>query len=388
MAKQEKATRKQGKRKAAETTSKRKNKGKEQEEPEVLDLHNLGRYSLDELKNYCAEHKLETEGPASRKRTFIKAITNHAQHKHSHRKEDHSTWDEWKEIYLAGTEWHAYDEVFKFDWDFSHLEAALDEGFLFEAGQKRPVFLFGATEPQLLSTDPDNPEKQTMVYLPVIVAVATQLPRPTEVAIASIQGAEEKMVKMAHMKMAWVPHIPPAAWTVDPASFAPLAYFLKTVQRRAGLKQLKDERLRTYEYAIPYIDLPLKQGFVAVKVTTVTMKVSDKEEKERDIQVPFDWSSDTLTDFVEDLMENYNLGKDKEQEVTQHVRNQVNAHKASYREQKAAWDAKIEKLPESVRTAMEETKCYKFYPKNTFPDFSAFKVSFINRYYGHADEVL
>ena len=34
-------------------------------------------------------------------------------------------WQDWKEIYLVGTEWYAYDGVYDIEWDFDHLRKQL-----------------------------------------------------------------------------------------------------------------------------------------------------------------------------------------------------------------------------------------------------------------------
>lgn len=50
--------------------------------------------------------------------------------------------DVWKEVYLAGTEWNQFADVDKYDWDFEHLDDALNDGAL----AKGSVYLFGSTE--------------------------------------------------------------------------------------------------------------------------------------------------------------------------------------------------------------------------------------------------
>lgn len=48
----------------------------------------------------------------------------------------------WKEVFLAGTDWDQFGDVASIDWDFGHLDDALQEGDL-SSGK---VFLFGCTE--------------------------------------------------------------------------------------------------------------------------------------------------------------------------------------------------------------------------------------------------
>ncbi|KAF3512031.1 hypothetical protein F2Q69_00000390 [Brassica cretica] len=55
----------------------------------------------------------------------------------------------WKAAFPVGTEWDQLDALYEYNWDFKHLEEALEEGgFLF--GKK--VFLFGCTEQSFYQT--------------------------------------------------------------------------------------------------------------------------------------------------------------------------------------------------------------------------------------------
>jgi len=48
----------------------------------------------------------------------------------------------WKEVFLVGTEWDQFGDVDKYDWDFDHLDDAINDGELKEG----KLYLFGSTE--------------------------------------------------------------------------------------------------------------------------------------------------------------------------------------------------------------------------------------------------
>ena len=63
--------------------------------------------------------------------------------------------------------------------------------------------------------------------------------------------------------------------------------------------------------------------------------------------------------------------------IRQQIRDQVNEKKKAFREEKAAWQARLDGLSEKDKKALEELKCIKYYPKNTTPDLSQVKVGLL-----------
>lgn len=57
-------------------------------------------------------------------------------------------WNEWKEIFLVGTEWNIYEQTYNVNWDFDHLFEKLaskeDKDF-----NGKYLYLFGSTERKL-----------------------------------------------------------------------------------------------------------------------------------------------------------------------------------------------------------------------------------------------
>jgi hypothetical protein len=63
---------------------------------------------------------------------------------------EESYWNGWKQIYLVGTEWDLYDEVYKYNWDFTHLQNKLQDENDTELNGKY-LYLFGVTERKIKS---------------------------------------------------------------------------------------------------------------------------------------------------------------------------------------------------------------------------------------------
>lgn len=346
-------------------------------------LNQLNALSLDELKAEVKRRAVSMEeyGNSNKRRIdYIHALIDKRMGK-----EGEPLWQLWKDIYLVGTEWENYDSVFDVDWDFDHLKEALEEdGDLYEAGSKHAVYLFGVTEPQLVKFR----EKDRVVPIPAIVAVISSLPPPAQLGLKSVQKIEEEFVPMKELKMDWVPYIPKTEWKTDPKSVVPRAFFLKTHQRREGLKDMSEEELAQYNYALPYIFLPRVQE--EPKSDTVVNVVTEVNGKGATFE--FDWAMDDVEEIAADTLKENDLDPEKDekqlQELIKVIKDTVNAEKKRIREEKAAWKAKIDGIGAEKKKALDELKIWKYYPQNEYPDVSGNKVAYVNRYYGKADKVL
>ena len=56
-------------------------------------------------------------------------------------------WNEWKKIFLVGTEWNIYDESYRFPWNFDHLYEKLKN----KEFKGKYIYAFGSTEPQMIT---------------------------------------------------------------------------------------------------------------------------------------------------------------------------------------------------------------------------------------------
>ncbi|KAK1262236.1 hypothetical protein QJS04_geneDACA001203 [Acorus gramineus] len=266
--------------------------------------------------------------------------------------------DLWKMAFPVGTEWDQLDDVYNVKWDFTNLENAFEEGG--ELHEKK-VYLFGCTEPQLVTWK----DEQKVMCIPVVVAVVSPFPPSDKVGVKSIQREKEEIIPMKKMKMAWAPYIPE--------------------ENRAALKHLKIERIKEYEYCLPYFYQPLKED--ELEQDTIVTIVYPMEPP---VICEFDWELDDLEEFIGDLINDEVLPEDQKNAFKEFVKEQVRESKKKQREAKEARKKAIEEMDEATKTALENMRFYKFYPVQTpdTPDISNVKVPFINRYYGKAHMVL
>ncbi|XP_056858329.1 protein HEAT INTOLERANT 4-like, partial [Raphanus sativus] len=156
----------------------------------------------------------------------------------------------WKAAFPVGTEWDQLDALYEFNWDFKHLEEALEEegGLLF--GKK--VFLFGCTEPQLVPFKGAN----KILHVPAVVAVESPFPPSDKIGITSVQREVEEIIPMKTMKMDWLPYIPleNRGRQVDRMNFQ--IFVLGCTRRRAALRHMKEDLVKKYEYCLPYFYQP------------------------------------------------------------------------------------------------------------------------------------
>ncbi|XP_044469977.1 protein HEAT INTOLERANT 4-like [Mangifera indica] len=286
--------------------------------------------------------------------------------------------DLWKVAFPVGTEWDQLDSVYQFKWDFSNLENAFEEGGKLH-GEK--VYLFGCTEPQLVPYKGEN----KLICIPVVVAVVSPFPPSDKIGINSVQREAEEIIPMKEMKMDWVPYIPLEKRDMQVERLKSQIFILGCTQRRSALRHLKLDRLKKYEYCLPYFYQPFKE---------------DEFEQSTEVQImypleppvvcSFDWEMDELEEFTDDLVKDEALTEDQKDAFKEFVKEKVREAKKANREAREARKKAIEEMSEETKAAFEKMRFYKFYPVQTpdTPDISNVKAPFINRYYGRAHEVL
>ncbi|KAH9669681.1 protein HEAT INTOLERANT 4 [Citrus sinensis] len=252
--------------------------------------------------------------------------------------------DLWKEVFPVGTEWDQLDSVYQFKWNFSNLEDAFEEGGVLY-GKK--VYLFGCTEPQLVPYE----NKNKIVCIPVVVAVVSPFPPSDKIGIKSVQREVEEIVPMKEMKMDWVPYIP--------------------LEKRSALRHLKVDRLKKFEYCLPYFYQPFKEDeFEQSTVVQIMFPV------EPPVVCEFDWEFDEVDEFTDKLVEEEALAEDQKDAFKDFVKEKVREAKKANREAKEARRKAIEEMSEETKAAFESMRFYKFYPVKTpdTPDVSNVKV--------------
>lgn len=287
----------------------------------------------------------------------------------------------WKQVYLAGTEWDQMKQIYSIDWDFDHLDEALTDGDLSDG---KRVFLFGATEPQLVMMD-EKDEKGDVVPIPTIVAVVSDVEPPSQVGIKSVQRAVEEIVPMSTLRIEWQPHTP--ANINNLSSFKPCVDVLACSQRRARLRNMQEEAVHRYDYVLPYFFDPEKQE--EVEEETEVQVLADLEGIQAPLMCEYDYEMDELDEFVEEkIKEGDGLEEEKHSETLKiAIKDAVKAAKLKYKKEKEERQKKLDAISAEEREAIKKTKFIKFYPMNEWPNISQCKSSYINRYYGKASEL-
>ncbi|XP_061372616.1 protein HEAT INTOLERANT 4-like [Gastrolobium bilobum] len=286
--------------------------------------------------------------------------------------------DLWIETFPVGTEWDQLDSVYQYNWNFSNLENAFEEGGVLH-GKK--VYLFGCTEPQLVSFK----DESKVACVPVVVAVVSPLPPSDKIGINSIQKEAEEIIPMKQMKMGWVPYIPLEDRESQVDRVKSQIFILRCTQRRAGLKHLKLDLVKKYEYCLPYFYQPFKED--ELEQSTEVQIIFPAEPTP--VFCEFDWELDELEEFTDKLIEE-ELSEDQKDAFKEFVKGKVREAKKANREAREARRKAVEEMSEEAKAAFESMRFYKFYPVQSpdAPDVSNFKSPFINRYYGKAHEVL
>ena len=286
----------------------------------------------------------------------------------------------WTDVFFAGTEWSQLKEVEEFDWDFDHLDDALNEGGDLEGKQ---VHLFGVTEPQLVQMSAED-VKGTVVPVPAIVAVECERPPPSLVGIKSVQRAEEEIIPMRSLKMSWHPYVPEKL--IGSRRFKPRVHVLKCEQRRARLVNMTEAAVHKYDYVLPYLIRPDQEDELTLE-TDVQVLV-DIEGRKAPLMMQYDFELDDIDEFVEEQIKENELVKEKHDEVIRGaIKEAVRNTKLKFKEEKAARQKRIDDIPQEVKDAIKKMRVYKFYPQNEMPDLSSVKSKFVNRYYGQANEL-
>ncbi|KAL2521492.1 hypothetical protein Fot_25415 [Forsythia ovata] len=287
--------------------------------------------------------------------------------------------DLWQQVFPVGTEWDQLDTVYQYNWNFSNLEDAFEEG-----GElyNQKVYLFGCTEPQLVSFQGQG--KVTMI--PVVVAVVSPFPPSDKIGIKSVQREIEEIVPMKQMKMDWVPYIPLGNRDSQVERLKSPIFIMSCTQRRAGLKHLKLERVKKFEYCLPYFYHPLQED--ELEQSTVVQILYPIDPKP--VFCEFDWELDELEEFTDKLIEEEELAADQKDAFKDFVKEKVREAKKANREAREARKKVLEEMSGETKVAFENMKFYKFYPVPSpdTPDVSNVKSAFINRYYGKAHKVL
>ncbi|KAH9312949.1 hypothetical protein KI387_027984, partial [Taxus chinensis] len=269
----------------------------------------------------------------------------------------------WQAAFPVGTEWDQMDNVYKISWDFSNLKSAFEEGGVLYG---KNVYLFGCTEPQLVHFK----DQIKVICIPAVVAVVSPFPPSDKIGIKSIQMEGESIVPMKEMKMGWVPYIPYNNRHLPVEQLKTQIYTLKCTQRRAALKQLHKERIKQYEYCLPYFYQPLKEDEMEKDTVVQIMYPSEPP-----VVCDYDWDFDDFEEFTDNLVEEEVLTEDKKEDFKNFLKQRVAEEKKKQREAREARKKAIQEMSPETKASFANMRFYKFYPVQNpkTPDISNVK---------------
>ncbi|PAN38802.1 hypothetical protein PAHAL_7G199300 [Panicum hallii] len=265
--------------------------------------------------------------------------------------------DLWLSAFPVGTEWENIDKIKEFNWNFENLEKALEEGGELYG---KTVYLFGSTEPQLLYVNGES----KIVLIPVIVVVDCLFPPSDKIGINSVQRENEEILPMKAMKMAWVPYVPLEDRLSRIDSLETKIFTLGCTQRRSALKHLKTERVKKFDYCMPYY-MPLQP-------------IEDEDDTVINFLYPLE-----PPDFADQKVKDEDLPEDEKEKFKEFLKEKVRERKRELKQAKEARKKAIDDMDPKKKEAFENIKFYKFYPVKTpdTPDVDSVKSKYINRYY-------
>ncbi|KAJ8477448.1 hypothetical protein OPV22_021175 [Ensete ventricosum] len=281
--------------------------------------------------------------------------------------------DLWQAAFPVGTEWDNMDKIHEINWSFSNLENAVEEGGELHG---KTLYMFSSTEAQMLAVNGE----EKVVLIPVVVAAVSPIPPSDKIGVKSVQREKEEILPMKTMKMAWVPYIPLEDRQSQVDRLKTQIFTIGCSQRRSALKHLNIERVKQYDYCLPYVQSTKADEDEDDTVVNIIFP-SDPP-----IVCDFDWEMDDLEEFSDELISEETLPEDKKDEFKEFVKEQVRETRKSQKQKRETRKKTIEDMDPETRSALENMKFYKFYPDQTsdVPDISKVKVSYINRYYGKA----
>uniref|UniRef100_A0A0D9VGF9 Uncharacterized protein n=1 Tax=Leersia perrieri TaxID=77586 RepID=A0A0D9VGF9_9ORYZ len=232
--------------------------------------------------------------------------------------------DLWLSAFPVGTEWENIDKIKEFNWNFENLEHDIwfnvgDQKALEEGGElyEKTVYLFGSTEPQLLDVNGES----KIVLIPVVVAIDCPFPPSDKIGINSVQRENEEILPMKAMKMAWVPYVPLEDRLSRIDSLKTKVYTLGCTQRRSALRHLKTERVKLFDYCMPYympLNPPEDEDDTVVNILYPL---------ESPIVCEFNWEMDDYEDFADEKVNEEKLREDEKEKFKEFLKEKVKERK-------------------------------------------------------------
>ncbi|GKE13554.1 heat intolerant 4-like protein, partial [Tanacetum coccineum] len=175
---------------------------------------------------------------------------------------------------------------------------AFDEGGVLH---REKVYLFVSTEAPIERAD---------ILIPTVIVVVSPFPPSDKIGLISVQRESEsrKVVDMKQMKMDWVPYVPLGKRSFLVERLKSQIFVLSCVQRRAGLKHLKEERVAEFTYCIPYFYNPFEED--ETEESTIVELLYPVEPP---VYCEFDWEFDEVEEYTNNLIAAEELSEDQKE---------------------------------------------------------------------------
>ncbi|GKA07301.1 heat intolerant 4-like protein [Tanacetum coccineum] len=154
-----------------------------------------------------------------------------------------------------------------------------------------------------------------------------------------LKQPSRKVVDMKQMKMDWVPYVPLGKRSFLVERLKSQIFVLSCVQRRAGLKHLKEERVAEFTYCIPYFYNPFEED--ETEESTIVELLYPVEPP---VYCEFDWEFDEVEEYTNNLIAAEELSEDQKDAFKEFLKEKVQERKRANREARQKRKQALEEL--------------------------------------------
>jgi len=294
-----------------------------------------------------------------------------------------------RDTWLCGQELESYGAVWEgpITWEFPALLPTIRKKLA--GNDTTKCFIFGSTEPQQF----ELADGIKVLPIPVIIIALTSASKmPEMLGLTSVQRAREDILPMRALKMSWVPWVAPSSSSKHRKLHkaqdcaAGRTFSLHCTLRNSGRGPfVSEERRKQFDYAMPYILRSKDLSEVPEEVAHVAVQYLAKSGKL--IEFGFDKEVDRTQIFIPELIEDHGLDESEFEDIKNALKDAFKSARAEEASRLESMRANLSALSEQDLQGLDAMELIKFYPDSKLID-PRVKTAFINRYYGHADELL
>ncbi|GJR80536.1 heat intolerant 4-like protein [Tanacetum coccineum] len=238
--------------------------------------------------------------------------------------------DLWKHAYPVGTELDRLDRLYEYNWNFSNLEEAFDEGGVLH-GEK--VYLFVCTEAPIERAD---------ILIPTVIAVVSPFPPSDKIGLISVQRESEsrKVVDVKQMKMDWENGIHFVS-TRDGSALVESLKISNLLLPKAVSKKFLTQGLglETLKVMIDVADV-----YLLHTMTKEEYIVNYSTPVEPPVYCEFDWEFDEVEEYTNNLIAEEELSEDQKDAFMEFLKENVQERKRANREARQKRKQALEEL--------------------------------------------